>query len=142
MDGVFVKKLFARGSDEFVSFSDIIYLKNETFSGEEKYKILDSWVDSNFLPDDKTKFFQLSVLNRLLKKYSDCSFWRYYVPSFKVKNLLWYFGDGEKTIQIAYNGWRIDLTSKAKVPILEAEKVGPDYILKGKTSKSIIDIIK
>lgn len=111
-------------------------------SGEEKYKILESWVDSNYLPDNKIKFFQLSVLNRLVKQYPDLSFWKNYIPEFKVKNLLWYFGDGEKILKIAYNGWKIDLTSRTKSLMLGTEKVGEDYVLKGKKQKSIIDIIK
>lgn len=143
LDGVFVKETHKRGAkEEFVSLEDIVYLEDEKMSGEEKYKILESWVDSNYLPDNKIKFFQLSVLNRLVKQYPDLSFWKNYIPEFKVKNLLWYFGDGEKILKIAYNGWKIDLTSRTKSLMLGTEKVGEDYVLKGKKQKSIIDIIK
>jgi hypothetical protein len=114
-----------RGAKPFdVAVEDIeLYLEPRKLTGAEKKSIVRYFVKAEVLTDVKAVNYQIGILNILLAKYPNCSFWLTWCPGFQVRSLSWYHtGDGSVLLAREYNAFTLDLTPSKPV-VLEAKPV-------------------
>lgn len=134
LDTIFARRKSARQDESFDLDIKFEYIDEEKLTGKEKYEILDRLVKPEILLDMAKKNFQLSVLNKHIKKHPNLDFWRQFDPGFKTFNLLWYYGDGAQMLNFKYQEFTFDLDSKASKPDnkLSESKIGEDITVKQK----------
>lgn len=140
-DGAFVK----RGDKPVVLTIDSIleYLEPEELTGKEKREIVESLLKEEVVKSADRKFanFQLGVFNKILEKYPSCSFWRFWDPGFKVRNLVWYLGeDGEKMLEEQYRLFAFDIPKENGYSIGNDGK--KECIKEGDTSSLLSGILQ
>ena len=113
-------------------------ITNKLEKGEKK-KILLSLLKEDVQTIDWK--IEMSVLNRLLKKYPDLDFWRTFSPGYRVNSLRWFMGEGEKSIRKYYGLFNLDFEPKEK-KIVGDKKVGEDYIPAQKKIVSLMEFLK
>ena len=126
-DGSFRKK----GEQVIVLPMDSVteFLDPEELTSREKRKIVESLLREDVVKGADRKFanFQLGVFNKLLEKYPSCSFWRFWDPGFKVRNLTWYLGeDGEEILKEQYQLFAFDIPK------------GKDYLIENESTEKCI----
>lgn len=122
-----------------VNTSTITYLEAETLPRDKMMEILGLYVEEEFLKVNLVK--EIGVFGRLRQKYPELDFWKiYFRPKFKVKSLLWWFGGGNKDLEIAYKNYTLDLTQQQKETSLSETKV-VEQVQYEKKPKDLFDIL-
>ncbi len=134
LDTIFARKKFARADESFDSDVKFEYAEIEKLTGKEKYDILERLVKPESLDEMSKKNFQLSILNKHIKKYPNLDFWRQFDPGFKTFNLLWFYNDGAKMLNFKYQEFTFGVDSKGSKPqsVLSEAKIGEDVLVKQK----------
>lgn len=138
-------RIFPRGRiDYYLLDSDIEFLEPEKLLISEKKRIVKSFFDPNFIKSFKGIEYhqfinrEIGILNELVEKYPDLSFWRNYIPDFSVKSICWYFSpDGEALLKKHYSTFVSKVEFVKKESNIGEQKLGED--IKIQKPKSVFD---
>lgn len=115
-----------------LDIDDIELVERDKIDRREKSRLLHLYVEplSLRLAEDRNR--EIGIFSRLLSKYPDVDFWRQFKPSFKVKSMAWWLGDGKADIEQQYN--RLNLDFDPKPIIVGTKKLGESMNLPKKRS--------
>lgn len=138
----YVKPPYWKGELIEVPLEEIDFITPDSLSGEEKKKIINEHVKLEYITDFTVYHREMGILNKIIEKYPDLSFWReYFVPDFQVKSLIFYLASGKDFLKKRYNEFTIDLTTpKTNNTTLNTEKIGEDVVINSKP-KNLIDFL-
>lgn len=128
--------------DEMVAAADLEVIEEiviDKLSKVEKGELLKKLVEPETL---KTKYVEeLVLLNMLVKKFPNLSFWRnHFAPALKVDSLTFWLYVQADVVEKEYRAWTIDLTTSREENKLEKDKVVEDVEIK-KKPKTLLDIL-
>ncbi len=110
-----------------VDEDDIIFLEPETFTGKEKRALLTRLI-GDFKLETKDFIAEMGMLNKLLKQFPDCEFWRDYKGLDGAYSMRLYMtADVMAQIKQEYN--KINLEFEPKVHSIGDKKLGEDIVI-------------